>query len=162
MPKLTIIDDIMAPKDVVVVRFQGRNPVASALMVPGLLRDVMKISAKDIQETDVRWDAVSPDKREFYGRWSGKRQEDRWTRTLIKILIQGAQDPKERLGWARVELKGNITTTYEYSNFIQRMFWWFYNLMFYYKQRRAYMEEARDNIFEMRVIFQRTLGIHPE
>ncbi len=162
MPKLVITEDLMAPRDTVIVRFQGKNPAAIALMVPRVLIDVLKVSAKDILETDIRWDTTNPEMRDFYGRGGGERKEDRWTGTLIRVVMQGQQHPKEHTGWVRIELKGSLTTSYEYSNFIQRMFWWFYNLTFYNKQKRAYLEEAKDMIFELRTIFQRTLGIQPE
>jgi len=162
LPKITIVDDIMAPRDTVIVRFQGKNPAAVIIMVPRLLIDTLKVSAKDVLETDVRWDAVNPEMRDFYGRWAGKRKEDRWSKTMVRVLIQGQQHAKERTGWVRIEIRGTVTTDYEYSNSIQRTFWWFYNLLFYNQQRRKYLEDAKDVIFELRTIFQRTLGIQPE
>ena len=165
MPKLEIIDDILAPKDTITIRFQGKNPVVTALMVPRMLIDVLKVSAKDVLETDIKWDtnpSSGGEMRDFYGRWAGKRAEDKWTETRVRIIIQGAQHAKERTGWVRIELKGTINTKYKYFMFIQRSFWWFYNLIFYHKQRRAYIEQGKDFLYTMRDIFQRTLGISPE
>lgn len=161
MPELQIIDDLLAPKDTIIVRFQGKNPVESALMVPRMLVEIMKVSSKDVLETDIKWDISGPIPA-FYGRWLGKRKEDAWTATNIRIIIQGEQDPKEHIGWARIELKGIINTRYQYSNFIQRTFWWFYSLLFYNKQRRGYIEEGKDMIYEMRDLFQRRLGIEQQ
>ncbi len=162
MPKIEIVDDILAPKDTLVVRFDGKNPFAVVNTVSGLLRYTLKVSAKDVLETDVRWDATSAEMRDFYGRWMGKRKEDNWTETRLRIIIQGSQHAKERTGWVRIELKGTLHTRYDFSNFIQRGFWWFYNLTFYNQQRRMYIEDGKDMLNEMRKNFQRTLGIEPE
>jgi hypothetical protein len=160
MPKLNLFDDILAPRDTILVKFQGKNPYVAATIVQSVLKEIMKIPGKDILETDVRWDAAG-ETRAFYGKWMGKKQEDNWTKTWIRIVIQGEQHATERTGWCNIELKGTIRTTYEYNNFIQRMFWWFYNKSFYYKQRRMYAEDAKDTLFEMRDKFQSVLGIAP-
>ncbi|MDI6720810.1 MAG: hypothetical protein QMD85_00365 [Candidatus Aenigmarchaeota archaeon] len=161
MPKISIVDDIQLPLDTTVMRFEGKNPFKAFDMPRGLLRDVMKIPGKDILETDVRWDIFS-DPRDFYGVWMGKRREDLWSRTEIRILIQGAMDMKTRVGWLDIRFKGVVATEYEYTNFIQRGFWWTYNRTFYYKQRRQYLEYGKDNIFEIKRRFQEALGIAPE
>src|SRR3989338_3445659 len=160
MPSIAIKDDVLAPNDTLTVRFEGRNPFAASSIVPQMLRQILKITAKDVLETDVRWDNTK-EIRQFYGKWMGKRKEDYWTTTIIEIIIQGEQEAKEKTGWSRIGLRGTIQTNYGYSNFIQRMFWWFYNRAFYYKQRRAYIDQGKDFIMQMRDRFQRTLGILP-
>jgi len=162
MPKLDIIDDILAPRDTLIVRFDGKNPFLATTMVPNMLRSVLKITSKDVLETDIRWDVAGGDMHEFYGKWMGKRKEDVWTMTKVRVIIQGAQHSKEKTGWARIEIKGFIQTRYAYSNFIQRSLWWFYNRVFYNQQRRMYIDKAKDDLYEMRDIFQRALGISPE
>ena len=161
MGKITITDDILAPSDTLKIRFEGRNPFVATTVVSSMLRYIMKVSAKDILETDIRWDSLGAPKKEFYGRWLGKRAEDNWSRTFIRVLIQGTQDSTDKTGWCRIELKGTIITNYEYTNFLQRALWWMYNYSFYYKQRRKYIEEGKDLMFQMREHMQRTLGILP-
>ena len=160
MSEIKIIEDILSPSDTLKIRFEGKNPFAATTVVSGMLRYILKVSAKDILETDIRWDALGP-KKEFYGRWMGKRQEDHWSVTRIRVLIQGQQDSAEKTGWCRVELKGTINTTYGYTNFLQRSLWWIYNYTFYYKQRRKYIEEGKDLMYQMREYMQRVLGILP-
>ena len=80
------------------------------------------------------------------------------TKTYIRVIIQGLQD-KERMGWIKIELKGFVRTSYNFSNFIQRAFWWFYNRMFYYRQRRNYIELAKDNLHLARDELMKALGI---
>lgn len=159
--KIHIIDDILAPSDKVVIRYKGPNPFAAFAMFPRLIRDVMKVTGKDTFETDVRWDS-SEDPRGFYGMWYAKRTEDNWTFTRIRAIAQGAQSLKDKEGWLYLELKGTVETRHEYSNFVQRSFWWFYNRTFYYHQRRKYIDFAKDNIFQIRDRVLRTLQIERE
>lgn len=126
-----------------------------------MIKEVMRITGKDVWETDIRWDITS-DPRPFYGFWMGKRKEDVWTNTRIRIIAQGEQSSKEKIGWIKIIVKGQVTTKYSYSNFIQKSFWWFYNYMFYYKQRRRYIDYAKDNIFIIKDRIQRALGIYKE
>jgi hypothetical protein len=138
MGKVELIDDIMAPRDAIVIKFEGRNPFAPMTMVPKLLRYVLKVSSKDIKEPDIRWEAEG-DKRKFYGKWVGKRSEDRWSTTRLRIIIQGEMSSKERTGWCNIEIKGVLLTNYDYGNFVQRIFWFFYNKTF---QRTTYTRSA--------------------
>ena len=161
MPRINIIDDIMAPSDVIRINFRGAYPFKVVTMVPTMLRDVMKITGVDLYERDIRWD-FNVDPRDFYGYWIGKRKEDRWSTTFVIVIVQGAQSSKDKTGWVNIIIKGNVQTKYEYTNFMQKSFWWFYNLMFYFKQRRAYIEFAKDNIFKMRDILTRALGVPRE
>ena len=146
MAKLLIIDDILAPSDRLKVNYKGPNPVVILDMVPGMIKDIMKIPGKDLLETDIRNDITDGS---FYGVWMGKRTEDNWSTTFLRVIVQGAQN-KEGLGNFWIEMKGTVETKYNFSNFIQRGFWWFYNLSFYYKQRRNYLEAAKDDIFDMK------------
>ena len=61
-----------------------------------------------------------------------------------------------------IRIKGTVQTRYEYSNFLQKSFWWFYSLMFYYKQRRQYIEWSKDNVYKMRDFLTKALGIPRE
>lgn len=156
--KIEIIDDILAPSEMMVTKFRGKNPFSICTMIPGMLKDVMKISGVDLRENDIRWD-ITDDPRTFYGMWQGKRGEDRWTTTFIRIIIQGAQSTTDKTGWAEVRYKGFVRTRYDYVNFIQKSFWWFFNYMFYYKQRRNYIDYSKDNVYKMKEILETKLGI---
>ncbi|HIG97642.1 MAG TPA: hypothetical protein HA230_04850 [Candidatus Aenigmarchaeota archaeon] len=149
MGKLNIIDDLIAPADRIKIKYTGTEPVVIMGMAPDMIKNIMKIPSKDLLETDIRWD-VSSDPNEFYGVWMGKRKEDNWSTVYLRVIVQGFQHSKEKTGWFVVEIKGTLETKYEFSNFIQRGFWWTYNLAFYYKQRRNYLEMGKDNIYEMR------------
>ena len=158
MGKIVIIDDILAPSDTLKVKFEGKNPFVAVAMAPSLLKDVMKLTGKDTLETDVRWDVTGKDAG-FFGKWMGRRPDDNWTTTKIRLLIQGEQNSQDKTGWVEVRIKGIVETTYEYSNFIQRSFWWFFNRTFYHKQRQAYIEYAKDNMYTMRDRLKRAFGL---
>lgn len=149
MPKITIIDDLIAPADRLKVNYKGPNPFGIVNLVPDMIKSIMKIPGKDLLETDIRWDVTS-EPHGFYGVWMGKRAEDRWSKTFIRVIVQGEHHTKENNGNFWIEIKGTLETSYEFSNFIQRGFWWFYNHSFYYKQRRNYLENGKDDIFDMK------------
>ena len=160
-PSLTIEDDILSPTDSLKVNFKGKNPFSVTNEYIDFLKAVMKISTKDVVETDLRYD-ITEDPRGFYGMWAGSRKEDRWTRTTIRIIAQGEQSSKDSTGSITMNIKGSITTTYNYTNFIQKSFWWFFNHMFYYANRRRYFEFAKVNIHEIREKVLRHLQIYKE
>lgn len=161
MGEIIIIDDILAPMDTLILKFEGKNPFAAVAMARDLLRDMMKIQTKDILETDIRWD-TSGKIPNFYGKWMGKRAEDRWTRTNIRLIMQGEQNSQDKTGWVEVRFKGWIETKYQYSNFIQRTFWWFFNYTFYHRQRQLYLEYAKDNIYDIRDKLKSVFGLGEE
>ncbi|RLB76452.1 MAG: hypothetical protein DRH15_12600, partial [Deltaproteobacteria bacterium] len=49
--------------------------------------------------------------------------------------------------------------TYTYTNALQKALWWFYNRYFYYKQRRAYIEEERKLAFQFRDAVLEQMGM---
>lgn len=161
MPELELVDDILAPNDTIKVRYEGKEPFKPVTAALAVLKDVLRITTKDTLSTDIRWD-VSSEPRSFYGRWEGRRKEDRWSRSVVRIIIQGEQHSKERKGWVRIELKGVLETKFVYSNFIQRTFWFIYNRLFYYAQRRRYVDMAKTDMYEIRERFTRMLGISRE
>lgn len=158
MPKILIWDELLAPRAELTVSYTGKNPFLAVASAPKIIRDVMKIPGKDLLEPDIRWDVLK-DMRGFYGIWVGKRREDRWSMTNLRLIIQGEQSTKDKTGWVVVRIKGQMETTYEYTNFLQRSFWWFFNYGFYYKQRRQYLEFSKDNAVEMKGRFEDLFGI---
>jgi hypothetical protein len=149
MGNLKITDDLLAPSDTLKFRYTGPNPTAVLPMIPDLIKNTMKISAKDLLETDIRWD-VTGKVTTFYGIWMGKRTEDRWTKTFIRVIIQGELNPENKVGSFDMQIKGTIETDYNYSNFFQRSFWWFYNRQFYHNQRRGYIDEGKTDMLDMK------------
>jgi hypothetical protein len=151
MPNLNIRDDLMAPSDTVKINYRGPNPAGILGLMPDLIRNTMKISSKDLFETDLRWDNSS-ENNTFYAMWMGKRTEDNWSKTFIRAVAQGTQNAKDKTGDFNLQLKGWLATKYDYSNFFQRGFWFIYNYKFYHEQRRKYIDNGKDDILEMKSI----------
>ncbi len=159
--EIKIVDDLMAPADAAKVKYKGPKAVAILGMMPDLIKSTMKIPGKDLLETDIRWDVSSP-KNDFYGVWMGKREEDGWSKTFVRVIVQGVHDPKDNTGNFYVQLKGTLETKYDYAHFVQRWFWWFFNYGFYYKQRRKYLEAGKDDIHEMKATINERFKINQE
>lgn len=156
---IKIIDTILAPREYILIKYKGKEPFTSVRIAIRVLRKVMKIPGSKVYEDHIKWDITGDPVFEFYGIWRGTRDEDRWTSTWIKIIIQGAYNKNDRMGWCNIWIKGHIETSYNYSNAFHRMFWLLFDYIFYYKQRRAYLEYAKQNILDIRDEFKSALGI---
>ncbi len=138
MGKLRIVDDIFAPEEEMTVSFNGRNPFLIATIINPLIRSILKVSSTNIFEEDIRWDVLG-EMKTFYGMWRGEYPHDKWSKAIFRIIAQGGVD-KEKNGWVDIRLKGRLITVFDYSTALHRGTWWMYNYMFYWKQRRAYMD----------------------
>jgi len=146
--EIKFVDDILAPREDVVVEYSGKNPILIATIALRLLRDVMKIPSSSLREDEIRWDVTGKMKM-FYGVWRGYRGEDRFTKTQIKIIAEGAIDA-ERNGWVRIVMRGFLSTKFEFSNPLEKLFLYMFNYTFYWKQRRNYIDFSKDNIMQIR------------
>ena len=145
---ISFMEDILAPMDEISIEFTGKNPFLICTIAMKMLRDIMKISSSNLREDDIRWD-ITGEPKGFYGQWRGKRTDDIWTDTLVIIIAQGSMD-KERMGKVNIRMRGYLRTNFEYKNPISKNIWWMYNYLFYWKQRRAYLDFSRDNIMQIR------------
>jgi len=147
--ELRFDDDILHPRNKITLSFKGKNPYLPCQIIVDLARDILKISAKDVFIKDLRWDATS-DPRSFYGVWYFRHEEDRWTDTMLKVTMQGEQSATDKTGWIKIDLEGKVSTKFEYSNFLQKALWFLFNRSFYYRQRRAYLEQGKEFIYKLR------------
>jgi len=146
--KHTYSDDLLAPMEEISIDYAGKNPFLICTVAMRLLRDTLKVSASSLREDDVRWD-ITGDPKGFYVKWRAYRPEDKWSKTMIIIIAQGFID-KERVGKVNIRIRGYLNTSYKYGNPISKYLWWFYSYIFYWKQRRAYLDFSRDNIMHIR------------
>ncbi len=158
--KLEFEDTALAPAEWITINYKGKNPVIVYTVVPRAIVDVLKISSSHLFEDHVKWD-VTDETKTFYGVWRGRYKNDRWSKTWVKVIIQGAQSP-DKTGWVNIYIRAILHTGYTYSNFVQKNLWWIYNRWFYYKQRRAYMDYAKDLAYNIRDEVRAALGILPE
>lgn len=159
--KIKISDDLLAPSSKYVTKFQGQNPFSVVKMLPRTVKNILHISSKDFWEEDIRWD-ITEDPREFFAILKSRKAMDKWSTINLKFTIRGHQSSKDGSGDLEIEVEGTLDTEYNYTNFIQRALWWAYNRMFYYKQRRMYIDEGADFCKQIREAIQTTLNILPE
>lgn len=159
--EIKIQDDLLAPASKYVIAFKGYKPFAVIDMLPHLVKDILHISSKDFWEEDIRWDITS-EPREFFAILRSRKKFDRWSKIELKFTLRGHQSSKDSYGDLELEIEGTLDTKYMYSNFLQRGLWWTFNRMFYYKQRRMYIDEGDDFCRKIRDAAQRKLGIHPD
>jgi hypothetical protein len=158
MGSLKFKDQLLAPERKIVISYKGKNPFKPCPMARQLLKYRMKISSKDIWEDESRWD-VTGDPRDFYHVIRARREMDNWSYIYIRLRIQGAQHSTDRTGWVKIWLEGWVETKFDYSNFIQRSLWLLFNYLFYYKQRRKYLDFGKDMIYQIRQDLMEALGI---
>jgi len=158
---IKIEDDLLAPSSKYVIKFKGHKPFDSVHMLPGLVKGILHVSSKDFWEEDIRWDiAVEP--REFFAILRARKPMDKWSLINLKFTIRGHQNSKDGSGDIEIEVEGTLNSEYMYSNFVQRGLWWSFNRMFYYKQRRMYIDEGNDFCKQIKEAIQRKLDILPE
>jgi hypothetical protein len=158
--KASFREDVLAPAAGIKIEFQGKNPTWILGAATRLLRDTMKVSSVNLREDEIRWD-VTGDPKSFYGIWRCYRGEDRWCKSWIKITAQGTSN-REGFGEVGIKLEGWIETDYEYGNPISVWLWNLWNYIFYWKQRRAYIDFVKDEIMEIREKILRAYGIARE
>ncbi|MBI5398760.1 hypothetical protein HZB03_04820 [Candidatus Woesearchaeota archaeon] len=161
MGEIHIYDDILTPSEKLEISYAGKNPFLPMTATPSIIKEVLKNQSKDIHEFDVRWDGAG-ENRDFFGRWKTRRKEDQWTAVNIFITVTGTIKAADKTGNVKIAIKGYLETRYSFSNFIQKSFWWFYNYSFYFKQRRMYLEFAKDNMHDLKFKFQELMGISPD
>jgi hypothetical protein len=153
-------EDILAPSSVLRVDYAGKDPFWICTAAMKMLRDTFKLSTKDLREDDIRWD-VTGEMREFYGIWRSKRKEDQWTSTWAKITAHGFIS-KEHTGNVKIKLEGWLETKFSYSNPFAHWMWRLFNYLFYWRQRRTYLDFSKDDIMNMREQIMRAYGILKE
>ena len=159
MPEIEIREDLFAPAREIPIKYMGKNTIWILANAMKMLQNTLKVSAVNLREDVVKWDMMS-DPPAFYGEWRGLRQEDQWTKTLLKIRAQGkhGKDGGEVTVW----LRGFIMTTYSYSNPASLLLWRLYNHSFYHKQRRAYLENSKSDLLSIRDQIRGAYGILQE
>jgi len=155
--KLTFTEDVLAPASEVVIDYTGKDPFWIMTTGTRLMRDVMKITTVQLREDIVRWD-VTGENKEFYGVFRAFRTEDQWTKLTLRMIVQG-EIGKDRVGKVRIKIKGILNTNYKYPSPIHKWLWEAWNYGFYYKQRRAYMDLAKDDIMTIKEKILSAYGI---
>lgn len=158
--KIVFREDILAPSTVLRVEYKGKEPFWICTAATKLIRDALKLTSKDMREDDIRWD-LTGETREFYGIWRGKRGEDKWSSTWVKVTAHGFIN-KERMGNVKIKIEGWLATKFSYANPLAHWMWMLLNYTFYWRQRRTYVDHSKDDIMLIREQILRAYGILKE
>jgi len=163
--KYVIFDYVLAPEDKIKIEYTGANPFRIYLMLPKWLQTFFHGRGKNIFENDFKWD-VTGDPREFYFQLMyGDDKFDRFTKFEIKIRAFGMQpsDPNDPNGRIYIEIKGEMTTTFNFNNRFQKAigmpFVWAYHRLIYQNTRRRYMQILREGIHKLNDAIRTELGV---
>ncbi len=137
-----ITTDILAPSEKKTIEYSGFHPSRLIKLMPEILKSAMIIKSKDIFEDKIKWD-VSSDPISFYGEWHINYTFDVRSKAKYKIVLQGSQSAKDKMGSIKISIKGAVETSFPFTTFLHRSVFWIYNYAFYNKQRRQYLETAR-------------------
>lgn len=155
--ELFFSDDAMAPKDVISLIYQGPNPYQVVGTADKYLRQVMEIKGPKVHEWRHDWNMVSGS---FLYIIEGIRTMDRWTRSHVKLIITGKQDPKTKQGKATVLVHSKLVTRFVYYNPIQKALYLAMSYSFYFRQRKKYMEQTVYFSEKLRDLYKEQLGMH--
>ncbi|MCD6216168.1 MAG: hypothetical protein J7J92_03830 [Candidatus Aenigmarchaeota archaeon] len=158
MDDLFISDDVLGPDEKILIIFKGQNPMNILKIIKAEIKSIYQIPGKDIKTLKLNWDASS-DNREIYAQWLIEKKMDKWSKNWVIFIVQGHVDAKTNKGDITFIMVPRIQTKINYSNFLQRAFWYIYNRWFYRKQRMKYIEEAKDLAFKFRDKITDELGI---
>lgn len=138
----TIKTDILAPADKRNIEYTGFHPTRLIKAMPDILKDSLKVEGADVFDPVLKWD-VSGDPVSFYGEWLAKSSFDKYSNAEFKIIMQGTQGAKDKMGKIKIAIKGAVKTEFPFTTFVHKSIMLIYNYAFYNKQRRGYIEAGK-------------------
>lgn len=156
--ELKYSDLILAHQDTHVITYKGKNPVLPIWNnCETIVRKTLEINSSKFFLIYFNWDNNDG---AFKAEWRAHMEGDRWTKPWFVIRVWGWQNlTPDKDGWIKIKTWGELETKYYYSNSIQKSLWWTYSYMFYDKQRRKMLEEARERYFRLQEEFRKLYGI---
>ncbi len=139
--KLTITSDLLGPENKKSIEYSGYHVSRILKSMSEILKNSLKVEGADIFEEKLKWD-VSGDPIEFYASIRAKNGMDSHSTVWIKVVIQGTQNKKDRMGNVKITLKGSLETEFS-VNYFTKSIVSLYNYFFYSNKRREYIEEGR-------------------
>ncbi len=140
-------DDILDIQDFQVVSYKGKEPFQIRNKIEEIMKKELEINAAKFFLHTMGWDV---NEGAFKAEWHAYRSYDRWTKVWFFVRIWGWQNlTPDKEGWAKIKTWAEIHTEYTYSNSIQKSLWWTYSYMFYDKNRRQILEDARERYFRI-------------
>ncbi len=145
MPKWSISVECLAPSPYIIINYQGKKPFEVYKRVKDLLREVVQISSAWYFENEFRWDITS-DPRSFHIRVGGRSKYDAHTYVWYEITLRGSQPSDiNKPGNLTIKIFSQLVTEYNLNTPFRRstlykLFLRIYNFLFYWRQRRKYVE----------------------
>lgn len=145
-----IQDDVLAPRESIIIDYSGPNPLSAYYALDQLLRLIFEFKGSHLFEPDFRWD-ITEDPRPFFIRFYAERGFDKFTRVRIDFKLLGKQptDPTKS-GSLRIEIKGFVRTEYKLATIFHKIFIlpfiYLYHIAYYNRIRRGYIEWLRRRI----------------
>ncbi|MEM5778232.1 MAG: hypothetical protein QXD43_02420 [Candidatus Aenigmatarchaeota archaeon] len=151
--------EVLAPHYVKVIKFSGNHPSRVLKFIPGLIKEIFKITSTNFFEDVIKWDNLT-ETNKFYAAWRGKDGKDERTTLWVDVKVQGEQNEKTKIGNVTIWLRSYLITKFPYSNSLHKLILRTYSYYFYSEQRRKYAEEARKllNILEKEIKTQLNIG----
>jgi hypothetical protein len=143
--ELVLSEHLLAPEYFKSIVFSGYNPASLLKVIPQLMKDAFRIESPAFYEDVVRWD-VSSDPITFYAEWRAIESKDVRTNTVGTIIIQGAQNKKDKIGTVTVWILGRLQTKLPNKNVLDKMLNKTYTWLFYNNVRRTYLDEGKRRI----------------
>ncbi len=152
-------DNLSYPREKEIIKFQGEEPFRLYSQMNKLLKDVLEVMGKDVNEMKLKWDATTPDK-SFYVKWRVKRKIDAWTKAIYEVIAQGKQNSQTRKGDITIAIVPSFRTEIK-GAFLQKTFWWIYYFVYYKKKRIKDFYYAKNLTNKLKITIGELYGIKP-
>ncbi len=148
-----IQDDALAPRKELILVYDGPNPVSIYPQVDPMMRTIFEAKGTHMFEPVFKWDA-SGDPRSFYIKVQVKKGIDRFTKFEVNVLLWGTQPAdKTKTGNVKIIISGFVNTDFPASKLFEKYlytpFFYLYNIGYYNKIRRQYVQWVRDGIYKL-------------
>jgi len=151
--------EVLAPHYLKTLKYSGDHPSLVLKFMPGLIRNIFKITSTNFFEDIIKWDNLT-ENNTFFGAWRGRDGKDERTTLWAEVKVQGEQNEKTKKGNVTIWLRSYLITKFPYSNALHKGILRIYSHYFYSEQRRRYTEEARRllDILEKEIRVQLEIG----
>jgi hypothetical protein len=154
MGEYTVIDEVFAPRESIILEYRGPDPMAAYRAVDALAKRLLEAKGTNTYEVDFRWDTTQ-DPRAFFVNAFYDKAFDKMSGWRVDFKFLGTQptDPKKE-GTLRLEIRAYLKTTYRpegvHDTIISKLFWkaflYFYQVVYYNQRRRRYLEYLRRRV----------------
>ncbi len=142
LKKLKLTDEVLAPSWSIKISYSGPTPSAAIDIIKEIAKRRFRVSSKFWFEDKFLFVDIG-DNYELHAVWSAKNKFDRYSKYNFKLQFDMNEGKKTKSGSFTLAVKPTIETSFSYRNFLQRAFYKIFMRMFYYEQRRKYMEEMK-------------------